>query len=678
MHADAEVRSDRVRSTATRRAAAAAAVALAGILAAPGAALAAVSDHGGAARNDGDQTSAVQSAIEAEGARNVILLIGDGMGDSEITAARNYAYGAAGELPGIDALPLTGQYTTYSVHADGEFAGKPNYTPDSAATGTAWATGTKSYNGAIGVDIAGAPHTSLLEAARANGLRTGNVSTAEIQDATPAVQIAHVTARGCYAPSDTASGAACEGEGVQDGGLGSISEQLLDSRADVTLGGGAASFDEPALGGAWAGETLWDQAADRGYQVVRDADQLDAVTSASQDAPVLGLFTDGNFPTRFAATTPHQGSAALPTETCRESADRLDARLSLGALTDRAIGLLDDPSADTGFFLQVEGASIDKRDHSADACGQIGETIDLDEAVQAALEFAEQDGDTMVIVTADHAHTSQIVGSATPGLNTQLLTTEGSPMIIAYGTSPAGGSQQHTGSQLRIAGYGPGAANVVGLTDQTDVFFTISRTLGLNTDLAALSAGATGTADPDPVEPGAPVELSFTGFGGDKTLLTELAGASGERQGAEVGALPGAGGAPGRVAATVLPAAPAVAGPLGTRDLIAGAATVAIEAPTAAGTYTVTATGAQTGVSTAVTFEVAAAATDPGAVDPGVTDPGAAAGGTGGGAASGSTGGSLATTGATVGGLLALAAALVGAGVAARKVALRRRVAQTA
>jgi alkaline phosphatase len=673
MHADAEVRAVRIRNTAARRAAAAAAVALAGILTAPGAALAAVSDPGGAARNDGDQTSAVQSAIEAEGARNVILLIGDGMGDSEITAARNYAYGAAGELPGIDALPLTGQYTTYSVYADGEFAGKPNYTPDSAATGTAGATGTKSYNGAIGVDIAGAPHTSLLEAARANGLRTGNVSTAEIQDATPAVQIAHVTDRGCYAPSDTAAGADCEGEGVQDGGLGSISEQLLDSRADVTLGGGAASFDEAALGGAWAGDTLWDQAADRGYQVVRDADQLDAVTAATQDAPLLGLFTAGNFPTRFTATTPHQGVAALPTETCQVSPDRLDTRLSLAAMTDKAIDLLDDTSADKGFFLQVEGASIDKRDHSADACGQIGETIDLDEAVQSALQFAEQDGNTMVIVTADHAHTSQIVGSATPGLNTKLLTTEGSPMIIAYGTSPAGGSQQHTGSQLRIAGYGPGAANVVGLTDQSDVFFTISRTLGLNTDLAALSAGAAGTATRTPVEPGAPVELSFSGFSGDKTLVTEMSGAAAERQGAEVGAMSGA---PGRVSASVLPAAPAVTGPLGTSDLLAGGASLTIEAPSTRGTYTVTATGAQTGVAATVTFEVAALGADPGAVDPGVTNPGAAAGGSG--SVSGSAGGSLATTGATVGGLLALAAALVGVGVAARKLTLRRRIAHTA
>ena len=68
----------------------------------------------------GDKTKAVRDAIVGGKAKNVILLIGDGMGDSEITIARNYAYGAAGELPGIDALPLTGSYTTYSVQRDGE------------------------------------------------------------------------------------------------------------------------------------------------------------------------------------------------------------------------------------------------------------------------------------------------------------------------------------------------------------------------------------------------------------------------------------------------------------------------------------------------------------------------------------------------------------------------------
>ena len=125
-------------------------------------------------------------------------------------------------------------------------------------------------------------------------------------------------------------------------------------------------------------------------------------------------------------------------------------------MTKKSIQLLDKGNK-KGFFLQVEGASIDKQDHAADACGQIGETVDLDEAVKVALDFAKKDKHTTVIVTADHAHTSQIIeaGSTSPGLTANLLTNEGSPMTLNYGTSPAGGSQQHTGTQLRVAATDP-------------------------------------------------------------------------------------------------------------------------------------------------------------------------------------------------------------------------------
>lgn len=149
-------------------------------------------------------------------------------------------------------------------------------------------------------------------------------------------------------------------------------------------------------------------------------------------------------------------------------------------MTNKAISLLSHGSK-RGFFLQVEGASIDKQDHASDACGQIGEAIDLDKAVQAAMAYAKKDGNTSVFVTADHGHTSQIVeaGTTTPGVTTNLLTADNAPMTLSYATAPAGASQQHTGTQVRIAGYGPRAANIVGLTDQTDLFFTISDALGL-------------------------------------------------------------------------------------------------------------------------------------------------------------------------------------------------------
>ncbi len=162
-----------------------------------------ITTPGGARRLTGDQTEALRASLINKPAKNVILLIGDGMGDSEITAARNYAEGAGGFFKGIDALPLTGQYTHYSLDKK---TGKPDYVTDSAASATAW-TGVKTYNGALGVDIHENAHQTILELAKAAGLATGNVSTAELQDATPAALVAHVTSRKCYGPTVTSENA---------------------------------------------------------------------------------------------------------------------------------------------------------------------------------------------------------------------------------------------------------------------------------------------------------------------------------------------------------------------------------------------------------------------------------------------------------------------------------------
>ncbi|PKP92986.1 MAG: alkaline phosphatase [Alphaproteobacteria bacterium HGW-Alphaproteobacteria-16] len=434
-----------------------------------------VSEPGGARRLAGDMRETYR-ALSADGeVRNVILLIGDGMGDSEITIARNYAEGAGGYFKGIDALPFTGSYTHYSLDRE---TGKPNYVTDSAASATAWASGVKSYNGAIGVDIHGNPHPTLLERAKAAGFATGNVSTAEIQDATPAAQVAHVVQRKCYGPVETSR--QCQQNALENGGAGSITEQLLNVRADLVLGGGAASFAETAKAGPYQGRTLFEQAKARGYRIVRNAAELEAITRADDSQPLIGLFADGNMPVRWSGPrASRHGNIDQPAITCQPNADRTTATPTLAAMTRKAIDLLRDKP--TGFFLQVEGASIDKQNHAANPCGQIGETVDLDEAVQVALEFARTDGKTLVIVTADHAHTSQIVGNGTrsPGLAAALNTRDGSVMTINYATTETG-SQAHTGSQLRIAAFGPHAVNVSGLIDQTDLHYIIRDALNLD------------------------------------------------------------------------------------------------------------------------------------------------------------------------------------------------------
>lgn len=433
-----------------------------------------LSAPGGARRITQDQTQALRDSLSDKPAKNVILLIGDGMGDSEITAARNYAMGAGGYFKGIDALPLTGQYTHYSLDKQTH---KPDYVTDSAASATAWSTGVKTFNGALGVDVNSKPHPTILELAKAAGLATGNVSTAEIQDATPAALVAHVTSRKCYGPTATLE--KCAANALQNGGAGSISEQLLNARADVTLGGGAKTFAENAVAGDWAGMSLLEQAEKRGYQVVTDANALEAVQSANQDKPVLGLFSEGNMPVRWnGPKASHYGNLEKPPVTCEVNPARTASVPTLAQMTEKAINLLSQNKK--GFFLQVEGASIDKQDHAANPCGQIGETVDLDEAVQKALEFAREDGNTLVIVTADHAHASQIIPPKTkaPGLTQALNTKDGAIMVMSYGNSEED-SQAHTGTQLRVAAYGPHAANVVGLTDQTDLFWTMKNALGL-------------------------------------------------------------------------------------------------------------------------------------------------------------------------------------------------------
>jgi alkaline phosphatase len=126
------------------------------------------------------------------------------------------------------------------------------------------------------------PPAPLLELAKRKGLRTGDVTTSEIQDATPAVQVSHVTERRCYGPVDTT--ADCPTDALENGGRGSITEQLLRSRPDVTLGGGAATFAETATAGRYQGRTLLEQADARGYLVVRTASELADVGRAAAAA----------------------------------------------------------------------------------------------------------------------------------------------------------------------------------------------------------------------------------------------------------------------------------------------------------------------------------------------------------------------------------------------------------
>ena len=554
----------------------------------------ALSQHGGAQRIAGVYGNAK--------AKNVILFIGDGMGDSEITVARNYLHGVNGTLKGIDTIgqagsaPETGvgQYTTFSLGSNsgdslmakdknGQLTGNKTagvITPvtDSSASGSGWSTGTKTYNNAVDVDVKGNPQLNLIELAKAKGLATGNVTTAEIQDATPAVLESHSTERACYGPQGKWDGSDKNGDGKVDledaklagigsclanqlkanGGIGSISEQLLDTRADVTIGGGSKYFNQLDENG----KTLWDDAAARGFQTVKsgDVEGFKALKEANQDKPVLTLLGDGNLPTKFnpsVATKYSEDKDNNPTVCTPNDKWLGNQGASLADFTNKAIELLQNnkKGAENGYFLQVEGASIDKQDHNANACGQIGETDDLDQAIQAALAKVDLK-DTLIIVTADHAHTSQIV-EAQPyyALSTVLRNADGSKTTISYGTSDspvyqdeegnpidndeykqgengdadtdkkfdgAQGNMSHTGTQLRIAASGPGASRVDGLTDQTDNFYTIANALGLASDTDAQKALSNDAKVEVKKDKDGKYFAEATGFNGDAVLSYKL------------------------------------------------------------------------------------------------------------------------------------------------------------
>lgn len=498
-----------MRNTNRERAAAAALALLAGVA---GSAMAGTGGANAAGTNDDGRI------------KNVIYLLGDGMGRTHVTAARERYYGAGGHLV-METLPVEGQVSTYSVERKSgqpdEPDFEPNYVTDSASSATAWASGVKTYNAALGVDAKGKVVPTLMELAKQAGYRTGNVSTAEVTDATPAGQMSHVLARGCQGPSYSAT--ACQDTQVtgtplptSDVRVTPVADQVArNGTADVILGGGLARFDtddEKAL-------------RDQGYDVLGSpANQTVATRTdlASADgSKVFGLFNKGNLTIeKYKREHPDSAQAAEP---------------SLPEMTRKAIELLQSESkTGKGFYLQVEGALIDKRSHANDAAQTLEETKAFDDAVKAALDFARRDGHTLVVVTADHecagfniiekgsftnaeaaAPPSNVDSGNTannstptrsggnvkdPSRSTGIINGTGSsdphnfapatfrtpddPDSVQDGSPDASLwltylSGNHTGADVPLFAYGAGADAMDGSIDNTDLFDVVGNALGL-------------------------------------------------------------------------------------------------------------------------------------------------------------------------------------------------------
>jgi len=316
----------------------------------------------------GASASAPQSTAKAKApaAKNVIFINGDGMGAAFREAARLHLAGLQGQLT-MDRLPVSGQLTTTPDDPKA-------IVTDSAAAATAWATGEKTYNGAISVDPDGNPLPTLGAQAKAAGKATGLVTTAQVTDASPAAFFSNTADRG-----------------KQD----EIARQYLEvSKPDVILGGGedwwlpadnaGAYPDKPAEdtseGSRGTKGNLIAKAQRSGYTYVNSANGLDK----AKGGKLLGLFSNEEM---FQQRPEGQGDVYSPV-------------VDLATMTSKALNTLDKNKK--GFFLMVEEEGTDEFAHSNNGARVLQSMQQLEKAVAVARSYQATHPDTLIVVTGDH------------------------------------------------------------------------------------------------------------------------------------------------------------------------------------------------------------------------------------------------------------------------------------
>ncbi len=280
--------------------------------------------------------------------RNVVLIITDGMGPASLTMARDYVL----HTQGRESL-FTDDYFVGSIAT----AATNSRVTDSASSATAYSTGHRTYNGAVGVDTLRRPLGTIVEAAKARGMKTGLVATTRITHATPAAFSAHVPSR------------AMENE---------IADQQFALGVDVLMGGGRRHFEAATVEGSRRTDerNLLAEMEAAGYTLVTSRAELAAHT-----------------------TTPM--AALLAMDQLNYELDRPISEPSLAEMTAAALRLLstDNPN---GFFLMVEASRIDHAGHENDPAGHVHDILAFETAFEEAIRFARADGNTLVLSTADH------------------------------------------------------------------------------------------------------------------------------------------------------------------------------------------------------------------------------------------------------------------------------------
>lgn len=354
-------------------------------------------------------------SVAAGSAKNVILFVGDGMGVSTVTAARileGQLKGMLGEenVLSFGKFPFAGLAKTYNVDAQ---------TPDSAGTMTAMMSGVKTDVGVIGVDedivrgdcstVSGNELVTALELAEIAGKSTGIISTARITHATPAATYAKSADRNWEDISDMPADAVTAG--CED-----IASQLVNFEANLEARFAGVDVDglEVVMGGGRRHFLPKDAAFNSGDAV--SATEGDRTDSRDLTAEWKSSYPDGTyvfdhagFNTVDASTTPHLFGLFNESHMQYE-ADRhndVAGEPSLREMTSKALDVLDNNAE--GYFLMVEAGRIDHGHHAGSAYSALTDTIELSEAIQAAMDATNSE-DTLIIVTADHGHVFTIAG----------------------------------------------------------------------------------------------------------------------------------------------------------------------------------------------------------------------------------------------------------------------------
>ena len=303
----------------------------------------------------------------------------------------------------IERFPYSGLSKTHSAN---------RYITDSGAAGTAIACGVKTNNGMIGVRPDGSPVSSITEIAKRNGLAAGVVSTSAITHATPASFVAHNSGRG---------------------NIEEIAADFLNGTIDVFIGGGEDHFRNRKDG---ADLTLI--LKEQGFDVVYTPEEM-----KKSDSPKLAaLLAKDHMPPA------NEGRQGL-----------------LAEMTKKAIETLGKNKK--GFVLMVEASQIDWAGHENSLDYVVAEMIDLDQAVGVALDFAAKDGNTLVVVTADHETGGMILSGGDIETNNVEAT------FAVTG---------HTAVMVPTFSYGPGAERFSGIHDNTFFFGEFIKLLDLKKD----------------------------------------------------------------------------------------------------------------------------------------------------------------------------------------------------